>query len=57
MISKFVVTANVVTGERFGVCVPCNFSNFAIKVYFIKNFLLAFADSALRRFYGKRFCY
>ena len=30
VISKFVITANVVTGERFGVCVPCNFSNFAI---------------------------
>jgi len=49
VISKFVITANVVTGERFGVCIPSNFSNFAIKVYFINNFLSAFADSALRK--------
>ena len=46
VISKFVIIANGVTGERFGVCVPHNFSNFAIKIYFIENFLPAFADSA-----------
>ena len=29
VISKFVIIANGVTGERFGVCVSHNFSNFA----------------------------
>ena len=49
VILNFVTTGNGVTGERFGVCVPHNFSNLAIKIKFLENFLPACAGSARRK--------
>ena len=43
VILNFVTTGNGVTGERFGVCVTHNFSNLAIKIKFLENFLPACA--------------